>query len=258
MTPAPSDRPAAAAFITGASSGIGHGLALALARRGVHVIAAARRGDRLRALVDAITAAGGSAEPLILDVADAEATYAAVVAADARTPLDIVVANAGVAGITPAKKLDWSRVKSIFETNVLGAAATISGAIPGMTARGRGNIVAIASIAGFRGLPKFAAYSASKAALITFCESLRIDLHGTGVAVTTVCPGYVNTELLTPGKKHPFLVEVDDAVARILAAMDAGDAMCTFPTAAVTAMRTARALPRPLYELLATRTRPRY
>jgi short-subunit dehydrogenase len=246
------------AFITGASSGIGHGMARALAARGVHVIAAARRRQRLDELVAEIAAAGGSAEALVLDVADAEATHAAVVAADARTPLDIVVANAGVAGITPAKKLDWQRVKSILDTNVLGAAATLSGAIPGMVERGRGNLVAIASIAGFVGLPKFAAYSASKAALITLCESLRIDLHGTGVAMTTVCPGYVDTDLLTKGKKHPFMVSVDDAVGRILAAMDAGDAMCTFPAPSVAAMRTARALPRPLYELLATRSRPRY
>jgi short-subunit dehydrogenase len=246
------------AFITGASSGIGHGLALALARRGMHVIAAARRRDRLDQLVHTITGGGGSAEALVLDVADGDATYRAVRAADERRGLDMVVANAGVAGITPAKKLDWSRVRAILDTNVVGAAATLSAAVPGMVARGRGHLVAIASVAGFRGLPRFAAYSASKAALITFCESLRIDLHGSGVGVTTVCPGYVNTELLTPGKKHPFLVEVDDAVARILAAVDAGDAVCTFPAPTAAGMRAAQLLPRPLYEFLATRSKVKY
>jgi short-subunit dehydrogenase len=124
-----------------------------------------------------------------------------------------------------------------------------------MLERGHGHLVAIASVAGFRGLPRFAAYSASKAALITFCESLRIDLHGSGVGVTTVCPGYVNTELLTPGKKHPFMVEVDDAVARILAAVDANEAVCTFPVPTAVGMRAAQLLPRSLYELLATRSR---
>jgi short-subunit dehydrogenase len=247
-----------AALVTGASSGIGHGLALALARRGLHVVAAARRRDRLQELVRAIADGGGSAEALVLDVADAAATHAAVRAVDERQPLDMVVANAGIGGITPGKKLDWSRVKAILDTNVSGAAATICGAVPGMVARRRGSVVAVASVAGFRGLPRFGAYSASKAWLITFCESLRVDLHGSGVTVTTVCPGYVNTELLTPGRKHPFMVEVDDAVARILAAVDAREAMCTFPTPVVAGMRAAQLLPRPLYEFIATRSRVKY
>ena len=197
------------ALVTGASSGIGRGLALALGGRGVHVVVAARRRDRLDELVREIDALGGRGEALVLDVSDGDATFAAVHALDARLPLDLVVANAGIGGVTPGKKLEWTRVKAILETNLVGAAATLSGALPGMVERGDGRVVAVASVAGFRGLPRFGAYSASKAALITLCESLRIDLHGTGVSVTTVCPGYVQTELLTPGKSHPFVVSVD-------------------------------------------------
>lgn len=246
------------ALVTGASSGIGRGLALALARRGTRVVAAARRRDRLEALVREIGAAGGQAEALALDVGDGDATFAAVRAVDARLPLDLVVANAGIGGITPGKKLDWTRVRDILTTNLVGAAATISAAVPGMVARGRGHVVGVASVAGFRGLPRFAAYSASKAGLITLLESLRIDLKPTGVAVTTVCPGYVDTELLTPGKKHPFLVPLDEAVATILAAVDDKKAMCTFPAPIVASLKAAQLLPRPVYEFFATRAQVKY
>ena len=250
--------PQRAALVTGASSGIGRGLALALGRRGTHVVAVARRKERLESLVAEIAAAGGQAEALVLDVSDGDATYEAVRAVDARLALDLVIANAGVAGITPAKKLDWGRVRDILQTDLVGAAATIAGALPGMVARDRGQVVAIASVAGFRGLPRFAAYSGSKAGLIAFCESLRVDLKHTGVGVTTVCPGYVDTELLTPGKRHPFLVSLDDAVRTILGAIDARAAVCTFPAPVAAAMRATRALPRPVYELFAGRARPKY
>jgi short-subunit dehydrogenase len=246
------------ALVTGASSGIGRGLALALGARGAHVVVAARRRERLDELVREIEASGGRGEVLELDVSDGDATYEAVRKVDARLPLDFVVANAGTGGITPAKKLDWTRVKAILETNLVGAAATIAGAVPGMIARRDGRIVAVASVAGFRGLPRFGAYSASKAGLITLCESLRIDLHGTGVSVTTVCPGYVQTELLTPGKSHPFVVSVDEAVDTILRAADARDALCTFPAPIVAGMRAAQLLPRSLYEFVATRAKVKY
>ncbi|MCU1281352.1 MAG: oxidoreductase, partial [bacterium] len=222
------------------------------------VVVAARRRDRLDELVREIEAAGGRGEALELDVSDGDATYEAVRAVDARLPLDFVVANAGIGGITPGKKLEWARVKAILQTNLVGAAATMSGCVSGMVERGDGRIVAVASVAGFRGLPRFAAYSGSKAGLITFCESLRIDLHGTGVSVTTVCPGYVQTELLTPGKSHPFVVSVDEAVATILKAADARDAVCSFPAPIVAGMRAAQLLPRSLYELVATRSKVKY
>ncbi|MDB4964596.1 MAG: oxidoreductase [Myxococcales bacterium] len=242
------------ALVTGASSGIGRGLALALGKRGAHVVVAARRKERLDSLVGEIAAAGGRGEALVLDASDGDATYEAVRAVDARLPLDLVIANAGIGGITPGKKLVWERVRDILQTNLVGAAATISAAMPGMVARGDGRIVGIASVAGFVALPRFAAYSASKAGLITLLESLRIDLHGSGVSVTTVCPGYVDTDLLTPGKKHPFLVALDDAVATILRAVDKREAMCTFPAQIVVPLKAAQLLPRPLYEFVATRS----
>jgi short-subunit dehydrogenase len=240
-------------LITGASSGIGRALAEEYARRGDHVVVAARRRDRLDELARAI---GG--EALSLDVSDGDACFAAVRALDERRPLDVVVANAGVGGITPGHKLAWERVRDILQTNLVGAAATICAAVPGMVARGGGRVVGIASVAGFRGLPRFSAYSASKAGLITFLESLRIDLHKSGVSVTTVCPGYVQTELLTPGKSHPFVVSADAAARLITAAADARDPVCTFPAPIVAGMRAAQLLPRPLYEFIATRSNVKY
>ena len=240
-------------LVTGASSGIGRALAVEYARRGARVVVAARRRDRLDELAREI---GG--EALALDVADGDATFAAVRALDDRLPLDVVVANAGIGGITPGRKLDWTRVRNILTTNLVGAAATISAAVPGMIARGDGRIVGVASVAGFRGLPRFAAYSASKAGLITLLESLRVDLAGTGVSVTTVCPGYVQTEMLTPGKSHPFVVAADEAARLIVAAADKRDSMCTFPAPIVAGMRAAQLLPRPLYEFIATRSNVKY
>jgi short-subunit dehydrogenase len=222
------------------------------------VVAAARRRPALDDVCAEINAAGGRAETLVLDVSDGDATYHAVRALDARLPLDLVIANAGVALLTPGRRLDWEQVKSIFETNLSGAAATLCGAIPGMVERRRGHVAGVASLAGFRGLPRFGAYSASKSGLITLLESLRVDLHGTGVGVTTICPGYVRTPILTSGRAHPFIVEVDDAVATILKAIDRRDAMCAFPTQMAAPATLARLLPAALYQYFATRSKVKY
>jgi short-subunit dehydrogenase len=214
------------ALVTGASSGLGRGLALALARRGTHVLAAARR----KAELDALAAESALIEPMILDVSDGDATHAAVAALDARTPLDLVIANAGIGGPTHGKKLDWARVKQMVDVNITGAFATIAGALPGMVARDRGHIVGISSLAAWRGLPTAAAYSASKAALATFLDSLRVDLHDTGVAVTTIYPGFVRTPLNEANAdKLPFIMKTDDAVEIMLRAIDHRQATCSFP-----------------------------
>ena len=115
------------ALVTGASSGLGRGLALALAHEGVKVYAAARRKHELHQLA---ADGAGHIEPMILDVGDADATYDAVKKLDDRDPLDLVIANAGIGGVTSGKRLEWPLVKRILEVNLLGAAATLSGALP--------------------------------------------------------------------------------------------------------------------------------
>jgi short-subunit dehydrogenase len=242
------------ALVTGASSGFGHGLALALGRRGTHVVAAARRRARLDELVDEIARSGGSAEALELDVGDADATYAAVRALDERLSLELVIANAGVGEPTPATDLQWPALKHILQINLLGAAATLAGALPGMVARGAGHIVGVASLAAFKGLPRNGAYCASKAGLATLLESFRVDLHGSGVAVTAVCPGFVKTEL-TAKNKHPmpFLMELDRAVDIIMRAIDHRQAVCAFPLPMVAAIKAGALMPNSLYDLFASK-----
>jgi len=246
------------ALVTGASSGLGRGLASALARRGIHVVAAARRKPELDSLVAEIQRGGGSAEVLVLDCAQADEAHDTIRALDERLQLDLVVANAGWGHTTPARKIDWSTVKKILDLNVQGAAATLCGALPGMVARNRGHLVGVASLAGFRGLPKTAAYSASKSALIAFLASLRVDLHGTGVAVTSICPGYVKTDLTKDRPyKLPFLMELDDAIEAMVRGIERREAVCAFPLPLYSAVRALPFLPDPVYDFLASRSKLR-
>lgn len=244
-------------LITGASSGLGRGLALAFGRQGTHVIAAARRKAELDSLVAEIIAKGGSAEAMVLDCSNADATYEAVRALDQRKPLDLVIANAGAGFPTPASALDWRGVKQILDLNVLGAAATLSAALTGMVERNSGQLVAMASLAGYRGLPGSAAYCASKAALISFCESLRIDLRDSGVSVTTICPGFVETAMTAKIKgKLPFLVKLDDAVAIMCKAIENREAHCAFPRPMAAAARGGQLMSRSVYEWVASKGKP--
>ena len=245
------------ALITGASSGLGRGLALAFGRKGTHIIAAARRKAELDSLVAEIIASGGSAKAMVLDCSNADATYEAVRALDQRRPLDLVIANAGAGFPTPALQLDWRGVKQILDLNVLGAAATLSAALMGMVKRNSGQLVAMASLAGYRGLPGSAAYCASKAALISFCESLRIDLRDSGVSVTTICPGFVETAMTAKIKgKLPFLVKLDDAVAIMCKAIERREAECSFPFPMAAAARGGQFMPGALYEWVASKGEP--
>jgi NADP-dependent 3-hydroxy acid dehydrogenase YdfG len=244
-------------FITGASSGLGRGLALHYVRAGAIVHAAARRKRELQALAAEASALGGAGRivPVPLDVADSEALTSALDAAERARPtgLDLVIANAGVSEPTPALKMDWVKVKRVFDVNVTAACVTIAAALPPMVARKSGTVVAMASLAAFRGLPGKAAYCASKAALHTFMESVRVDLRGSGVSALTIYPGFVKTEMTAKNKVYmPFLMELDPAVRAIAAGIDARAPLVAFPFPLATLMRGVRALPGPLYEVLAS------
>jgi len=240
-------------LITGASSGIGREVAKSIASRGAKVFVAARRVDMLESLVAEITAAGGRAEALAMDVAEADAHEAAVRALDARAPLDLVIANAGISGTSSGTDIDWQKVRRCLDVNLTGAAATICGALPGMVARGRGHVSAVSSLAGWRGLPGSAAYSASKAGIIAFLESLRVDLDGSGVAVTAICPGFVKTDMTAKMKNLPFLMDVDRAAEIIVGSLIARDWMCDFPTPTALGMRALTWVPSGLYHAISGR-----
>jgi len=247
------------ALVTGATSGIGWSLALWLAARGIPVVAAGRRGDRLQALRAEAARTGGAIEPLVLDVAELAATRERLRELDDRVgDLDLVIANAGVGQLTSARRFDWQACERILQTNVLGAAATLTATLPGMLARGRGHLVAIASIAAVRGFPDNAAYGGSKAFLRTFMESLRVDLSTTAVKTTCVFPGFVKSEMTAPNRfPMPFLLATDDAAARIGRGILARRAELWLPWQMTLAARALSLLPGALYVPLARRMTPR-
>jgi NAD(P)-dependent dehydrogenase (short-subunit alcohol dehydrogenase family) len=247
-------------FITGASSGLGRGLAQHYARAGSTVYAAARRRDRLDELARESSVSGGSGQvvPLALDVSDTDALEGAVREAerDSGGALDLVIANAGIADHTHARKIDWRVVRRIMDVNVTSACVTVSAALPAMVERGSGTVAAISSMAAFRGLPGNAAYSASKAALYTFMESLRTDLHGSGVRAISVHPGFVKTEMTARNRfPMPFLMELDDAVSCMTRGIERGEAVIAFPRPMVALMRAIGWIPDFAWERLAGRAR---
>jgi NADP-dependent 3-hydroxy acid dehydrogenase YdfG len=241
-------------FITGASSGLGRGLALHYAKAGATVHAAARRKDELEKL--ASEAQGVVAVPL--DVRDSDALAAAIHRAEEQSggALDLVIANAGVGRPTSARRMDWKAVKQIMDVNATAACVTLAAALPQMIARDRGQVVMMSSLAAFRGMPGEAAYCGSKAAVATFMESIRVDLRGTGVRATTVYPGFVKTEMTAKNRfPMPFLVELDRAVKLMARGIDRGDATIAYPLPMVALTRGLGAVPRSVYEPLAGKVR---
>lgn len=234
------------ALVTGASSGIGRALSLALAARGYDVVLVARREPRLLELADDIRRAGGHASALQLDVSDTDATVAALRRLDAEVPLDLIVANAGV-GVPPeaTDPTSWEAIEAACHTNFCGAAATLTAVLPAMVKRRRGHLVGISSLASFGALPFSAAYCAPKAGLSMLLDCLRLDLLDTGVAVTTVHLGFVRTPMVERST-HPMpqLLEADDAAERIVAALAARPAVLELPQPLAAATRALASLPR--------------
>lgn len=242
------------AFITGASSGIGASLAKLLARQGITVAIAARREHELRALAVEIESQGGRAHVVPVDVGDPEAITAAVQDADRElSGLDLVIANAGVAKQRNSTKLVWDDCASMLSVNVIGATATLVAAIPAMVDRGRGHLVGVSSIAAYRGLPKLAVYSASKAYLSAMLQGMRVDLAKKGIHVTDVRPGYVRTAMNEGAGKLPFEMHPDEAAQQIFDAILAGKAVHAFPLPVAAAMRSIAALPQGLWDRVAPR-----
>jgi len=237
-------------LITGASGGIGRALALEFARGGARLAVCARRAAELETLAVEARALGGDALCIPLDVCDPDAVRDAVRRADRDLgSLDMVIANAGRADTKLATRLTWDDVAPVLDVNVRGAMATLVSAIPIFLAQQRGHLVGISSLAGIRGLPTSAAYSASKAALSTFLESLRIDLAPAGIRVTDVQPGFVATPANLEAKHAtPFMWPVDRTARHIVRRLERAPAVVAFPWPLVLATRFARLLPAWLYD----------
>jgi short-subunit dehydrogenase len=237
-------------FITGASSGIGRGLAGSLAKRGASLGLLARRSEALGELVSEVEEAGGRALALTADVRNADAVRRrAIELREAFGPIDVMVANAGVGATTAAKDLNPEAVADVININVIGAVNSATAVLPEMVGRKEGQLVVISSLAAYRGLPKSAAYCASKAAVSAFFESLRVDLRGTGVDVSIIHPGFIKTPL-TAGRQAdmPYLMELDDAVEKIVRAIEARKKSYAFPWQLASIVRAAMVMPVPLYD----------
>lgn len=240
-------------FITGASSGIGEALARHYAAAGATLGLAARRKDALHALASQLP---GEIEIYPLDVADAAAVQ---LAADRflqrHGAPGLVIANAGVSvGTRGADARDVAKLRRVLDVNVVGLAATLAAFAPAMRAAGSGTLCGIASVAGFRGIPGAGAYSASKAAAIAWLEALRNELRGSGIAVVTICPGYVDTPLTRVNRyRMPFLLPADEAARCIARAIRAKRRLAVIPWQMALVGRALRALPAPLYDRLAAR-----
>jgi len=206
-------------FITGASSGIGRALALELAGRGYDLFLTARRLDALEQVRTDIAAAHPSrrVEVRRLDVTDdADVARAIEEAAERLGRCDIVVANAGVGNSGRVGEGNMERARLIVETNLIGAIATVDAAVALFRRQGGGQVVGVGSVAGVRGLPGSGSYSASKAGLATYLESVRAETHREPITVTTIAPGYIDTPINQDMKSRPFLIDVEKG-ARIAA-----------------------------------------
>lgn len=233
-------------FITGASSGIGQALAAAYAQAGWRLALVARRADDIRAWAQA---QGLPAERVTVhgaDVADIDSIVAAGHACIAAQGLpDVVIANAGIsAGVDTAFREDLEVLARTYAVNNIGLAATFHPFITPMRERGRGTLVGIGSVGGIRGLPGHGAYCASKAAVISYCESLRGELRGTGVKVVTLCPGYVDTPLTRENRyPMPFLLQPDEFARRALPVIASGTSYRVIPWQMGMVARLLRLLP---------------
>lgn len=239
-------------LITGASSGIGAELALQLAKQGCRLGLLARREELLQQVAAKVEAAGGKACVAACDVGDAaQVAEATRKVEEALGPIDCVVANAGMGWARKRLEFDAAATAELVRTNFLGMTNTFFAALPGMLARKRGHLVAVASLAGYQGLPQDAGYAASKAAMRIHCEGMRIELRGTGVDVSTICPGFIRTPLTDRNEFNmPFLLEVDDATRRLVRAIARRRRVYNYPWQLWCLIQLGMRTPRWLYDAI--------
>ena len=235
-------------FITGASSGIGAEFARHYAARGATLGLVARRGARLDELCRTLPV---RCFTYALDVGDAAALAAAGADFIARAGLpDIVIANAGISvGTLTGMAEDLPAFERVLRTNVLGMAHAFDPFVAPLRAAGRGRLVGIASVAGIRGLPGAGAYCASKAAAISYLESLRVELRGSGVKVVTLAPGYIATPMTAVNPyPMPFILPAATAVRRMARVIDAGRSYAVVPWQMALVAKLMRLLPNGIFD----------
>jgi 3-oxoacyl-[acyl-carrier protein] reductase len=219
-------------LLTGAAHGIGRSTAMALARRGMPLGLIDRDEAALMELTRILEGEGATIASAVMDVTDRDGMIqAARSLATKLGPIEVLVACAGVGTLTLIPELDTTNLRQTLDVNLVGVAHSIEAVLPGMIAQGRGHIVGIASMAGYRGFPWMISYSASKAALIAYLEAVRPGLRRRGVTVTTVCPGFVRTQMCTSVPyQHPVkMIEPEVAARHLLRAVERRPRNCVFP-----------------------------
>jgi short-subunit dehydrogenase len=228
-------------WLVGASEGLGRALATAMAADGAEVIVSARTAERLDALAGDLP----GARAVTVDVAD---TGSVREAAQQVGQVDGVVFLAGAYWPLGVRDWDGDKIQTMLDVNLSGAVRVLDSVLPGMIERGRGQIVLTGSLAGYRGLPGALGYGASKAALMHLAECLQADLHGSGVVVQQVNPGFVRTRLTDKNEfAMPFLMEPDAAAAQYLAAIRSGKPHAAFPRLFSLLFRVGRFVPQGLW-----------
>ncbi|MEP4032176.1 SDR family NAD(P)-dependent oxidoreductase [Roseibium polysiphoniae] len=238
--------------MTGASGGIGVALAHELARPNRKLVLIARDREKLEALAAAVSEQSAAVETAALDVRDRDALHSFLADLDARHPVDMIIANAGVtAGLGPNRsregdaEADWQ-----LDINYRGAVNTVTGVVEAMRSRGRGQIVLVASLAGMRALPDMPSYSASKAAVIAYGHSLRGWLKPFGVDVSIICPGFVTTPMSARHKgSKPFEMSAEKAARKMRQAIERKRAFYAFPFVLATGIWLQNLLPARISDL---------
>ena len=242
-------------WITGASSGIGRGLALALAREGSTVAASARSKVDLARLSDEARVLPGKIVAFAVDVTDANDVRRTVETIETELgTIDLAVLNAGIYFRNEPTVASVDLFRMHLEVNVMGVVHGLEPLLERFKSRRRGHVAVVASLAGYRGLPRASAYGASKAALINLCEALRVELRGTGVTISLVNPGFVKTPLTDKNDfPMPFLMSLDDATNAILSGIEKNRFEIAFPKRLAFLMKVGRMLPYALYFWLTRR-----
>ena len=233
------------AWITGASTGIGRALALRLAAAGVRVAVSARSSEPLAELA----ALHANIMPFTVDVTrldDVLATHGKIMSAFGS--IDLAVLNAGVWDPMGASNYDAARSIKTMSVNYGGIANALQPLIQTMVARGEGHIALVASVAGYRGLPRAIAYAPSKAAVISLAEVLRLDLARKNIVVSLINPGFVATPMTAVNTfPMPYLMTVEAATDRIVSGLEAGTFEIAFPWQLVLSLKAMRILPYALF-----------
>ncbi len=220
----------ASILVTGASSGLGEALARRLSGPGVHLWLTGRDADRMAAVEAACTARGALVSCALLDTRDATAMDAFIRRADQTAPLTLVIANAGISGGTGAGGESDRQAREIFDINLTGVINTIHPAIEVMRPHRAGHIAVMSSLAAYRGFPGAPAYSASKAAVKVYAEALRGALAVDNIAVTAICPGFVESRMTAVNEfPMPFLMDADRAAEIMVRGLERRKTVVAFP-----------------------------